>query len=144
MKRFDFPLARVRDYRRQQLEIEEAKLQKLRAERLKLEAESSLLEKEAACTRSSLMVTTSAEAMHLVAADRYLRHLAAAQKRQAEKLADWQARARKQDAAVVEARRGVRLMEKLEEKQLLKWKAEADREQENLSSELYLARWKRR
>jgi hypothetical protein len=41
----------------------------------------------------------------------------------------------------VEARRRVRLLEKLEEKQLRLWKEDADREQENLSAELYLAKW---
>jgi flagellar export protein FliJ len=78
-----------------------------------------------------------------VAADHYLHSLAAARKRQAPKLADWQARTSKQQQAMVEARRRVRLLEKLEEKQLRLWKEEADREQDNLSSELYLARWKK-
>jgi hypothetical protein len=44
---------------------------------------------------------------------------------------------------MVEARRRVRLLEKLEQKQLRLWKEEANRQQENLSAELYLARWKK-
>ena len=143
MKRFEFRLARVRELRRRQLEVEEAKLEVLRAERQQLEAESLRLENEATGTRNSLMVTGSVEAQELVAADHYLRSLAAARKRQAAKLADWQARTSKQQQAMVEARRRVRLLEKLEEKQLRLWKEEADREQDNLSSELYLARWKK-
>ena len=142
MKRFEFRLARVRDFRRQQLEAEEAKLEMLRAERQKLEEESLRLENEATGTRKSLMVTGSVEAQDLVAADRYLRYLATEMKRQAAKMADWQERTAKQQQAMVEARRRVRLLEKLEEKQLRLWKEEADREQENLSAELYLARWK--
>ena len=62
MKRFEFKVARVRDYRRQQLEAEEAKLEVLRAERQQLDAESLRLENEVAGTRNSLMVTTSVEA----------------------------------------------------------------------------------
>ena len=143
MKRFEFRLARVRDFRRQQLEMEEVKLEVLRAERQQIEAESLRLENEATGTRNSLMVTGSVEAQELVAADHYLHSLAAATKRQAAKLADWQVRTSKQQQAMVEARRRVRLLEKLEEKQLRLWKEEADREQENLSSELYLARWKK-
>ena len=143
MKRFEFRLARVRDFRRQQLETEEARLDVLRQERQQLEAESLRLENEATGTRNSLMVTGSVEAQELVAADHYLHSLAAARKRQAAKLADWQVRTSKQQQAMVEARRRVRLLEKLEEKQLRLWKDEADREQENLSSELYLARWKK-
>jgi flagellar export protein FliJ len=143
MKRFEFRLARVRDFRRQQLEAEEAKLEVLRSERQQLEAESLRLENEAAGTRNSLMVTGSVEAQDLVAADHYLHYLATEGKRQAAKMADWQQRVAKQQQAMVEARRRVRLLEKLEEKQLRLWKEEADREQENLSAELYLARWKK-
>jgi flagellar export protein FliJ len=141
MKRFDFRLARVRDFRRQQLEMEEAKLEVLRVERQQLDAESLRLEDEAAGARNSLMVTTSVEAQELVAADQYLRYLAAAKQRQAAKVADWQQRIAQQQRAMVEARRRVRLLEKLEAKQLRLWKEEADREQENLSAELYLAKW---
>jgi len=143
MKRFEFRLARVRDFRRQQLEVEEAKLEVLRAERQQIEEESLRLENEATGTRNSLMVIGSVEAQDLVAADRYLRFLAIEMKRQAAKMADWQGRTAKQQQAMVEARRRVRLLEKLEEKQLRLWKEEADREHENLSAELYLARWKK-
>ena len=141
MKRFEFRLARVRDFRRRQLEMEEAKLDALRAERQQIEAESLRLENEVAGTRISLMVTGSVEAQELVAADQYLHSLAIERKRQAAKLADWEQRTVKQQQAMVEARRGLRLLEKLEEKQLRLWKEEADREQENLSAELYLVRW---
>src|SRR5689334_9098861 len=143
MKRFEFRLARVRDFRRQQLEVEEAKLEVLRAERQQLEAESLRLKNEAAGTRNALIATRSVEAQELVAADHYLRHLAAEEKRQAARIVDWQQRTAKQQQAMLEARRRVRLLEKLEDKQVRLWKAEADREQENLSAELYLARWKK-
>lgn len=143
MKRFEFKLARVRDFRRQQLEVEEAKLEVLRAERQQLEAESLRLSNEAAGTRNALRATRPVEAQELVAADRYLRYLAEEEKRQAARTADWQQRTAKQQQAMLEARRRVRLLEKLEQKQVRLWKAEADREQENLSAELYLARWKK-
>ena len=141
MKRFEFRLARVRDFRRRQLEMEEAKLDMLCAERQQIEAEAVRLENEVSGTRKSLMVTGSVEAQELVAADQYLHSLAIEGKRQAAKLADWQQRTAKQQQTMVEARRRLRLLEKLEEKQLRLWKEEAGREQENLSAELYLARW---
>jgi flagellar export protein FliJ len=142
VKRFEFQLARVRDYRRQQLDVQEVKLQSLLTERQALESESARLDTEVAGTRQSLMVTRSAESQDLVFLDSYLRHLAAEKKRHAVKVADWQARALKQREAVVEARRRVRLMEKLEERQFEEWKTALDRDQENLASELYLARWR--
>jgi flagellar export protein FliJ len=144
MRRFHFPLAHVRDFRRRQLEVEEAKLQTLLAERQTLEAEAYRLVSETSDARNSLAVTTSSEARELVAADRYLRHLQAVQKRHAARVTDWQTRASKQRQMLVKARRRVRLLEKLEEKQLRQWQGEADREQENLSAELYLARWNQR
>ncbi len=143
MKRFEFTLHRVRDLRRQQLEMEETKLQALAAERIALDRAGENLRNETGQIRQSLMVTGSAEAQDLAAADRYLRTLQTAAKRHAEKIADWQGRVQKQQQAMLEARRRLRLLEKLEAKQLAGWKAAADREQENLSSELYLARWKR-
>ena len=143
MKRFEFTLHRVRDLRRQQLEVEEAKLQALAAERAALDRAGESLRNETAQIRQSLMVTGSAEAQELAAADRYLRTLQTAAKRHAGKLVEWQGRVQKQRQAMVEARRRVRLLEKLEARQLGEWKAAADREEENLSSELYLARWKR-
>jgi flagellar export protein FliJ len=143
VQRFHFPLAQVLEFRRRKLELEEAKLETLHAERRTLEAESARIETEASETRRSLMVTGSAESQDLVASDLYLRHLASAKKRHATRLAEWQARASRQQQLIVEARRHVRLLEKLEERRLAEWKADVDREQENLSSELYLARWKR-
>jgi flagellar export protein FliJ len=143
MKRFEFQLARVRDYRRQQLDVEELKLQSMLTERQALESESLRLEAEVAETRRSLMVTRSAESQELIFLDSYLRHLAAGKKRHAAKVADWQSRAIKQREAVLDARRRFLLLEKLEQRQLEEWKAALDREQENLASELYLARWNR-
>ena len=143
MNRFQFPLEKVRDFRQQQLEVEEAKLEALHTERQALAAESAHLERETDQTRLSLMVTGVAEAQDLVASDLYLRHLSAAKKRLAARLADWQARADKQQQAIVEARRRVRLLEKLEARKRQEWQAGVNREQENLASELYLARWKR-
>src|SRR6266540_1106954 len=143
MQRFHFALAKVLDFRRRQLELEEAKFEALHSERRALESESSRLEGEVLETRGSLMVTGFAESQDLVAADLYLRHLSAEKKRHASRVAEWQVRASKQQQAVVEARRRVRLFEKLEERQLREWKTAADREQENLAAELFLARWKR-
>jgi flagellar export protein FliJ len=143
LKRFHFSLSEVLGFRRRQLEMEEAQLEALHSERRMLESEASRLEEEAARTRRSLMVTGSVESQDLVASDLYLRHLSAQKKRHAAGVADWQARASRQQQAIIAARLRVRLIEKLEERQLRKWKAAVDREQENLSSELYLARWKR-
>jgi len=143
MQKFHFPLAHVRDFRVRQLEMEQAILEALHRERRALADEWSRLEEETAETRNALMVTVAADAQYLAASDLYLRHLEVVKKRHAARLADWQVRAAKQQQAVVEARRRVRLLEKLEERKRKEWQSAADREQENLASELYLAGWKR-
>jgi len=45
---------------------------------------------------------------------------------------------------VLRARRDVRVIEKLRERRLAEWQAEADRELEGLAAEVFLARWGRR
>jgi flagellar export protein FliJ len=138
VKRFEFRLARVRDLRKQQLEVEEAKLESLMAERAALVSELGRIEGEAAETRGTMR--GGGAALELLAADRYLRHLAARRRQQEGRIAEWHRRAAAQREAVVGARRRLKLLESLEAKRLAEWKAEADREQESLSAELYLAR----
>jgi flagellar export protein FliJ len=140
VKRFEFRLARVRDLRRQQLEVEEAKLGSLMAERVALDGDLARIDSETAETRTALAAGAIAAEDRGVA-DRYLRHLAARKKRQERKIAEWQVRALTQRETVVEARRKVRLLESLEARRFAEWRAEADRERENLAAELYLARW---
>jgi len=50
---------------------------------------------------------------------------------------------RGQRGLVLKAERDVRLLEKLREKRLGEWQAAADKEQEALASELFLAQWHR-
>jgi len=142
MKRFEFRLARVRDYRRQQVELEEVRLQSICAAEQALEGQRARLLNETADTRRALMVTDSAVSQELAALDSYLRHLAAATKIVGVKLDECRERIVMQQKALVEARRRVRLMEILEERQFREWRTGLDREQENLSSELFLTRWK--
>ena len=49
----------------------------------------------------------------------------------------------KQQAAMLEARRRCRLLERLKERRWSEWKLAADRELEQAASESYLARWGR-
>ena len=123
--------------------MQEARLEALQVEGRTLEAESRRLETETQETRAALMITESANSQGLAACDRYLRHLDREKKRQTPKLADWRSRAAVQQKATVEARRQVRLLERLKERRLREWKTAASSEDENLSAELYLARWKK-
>ena len=49
-----------------------------------------------------------------------------------------------QHAVMLEARRRVRLLEKLKERSLAEWRAGRDKELEDMASESYLAGWARR
>jgi hypothetical protein len=46
-----------------------------------------------------------------------------------------------QEAAMLEARRRLKLLERLKERRLAEWKAASDRELEEIASESHLARW---
>lgn len=140
MKRFQFRLAKIQHYRRQQLEVEEAKLQAILPERQALDAEATRIETERAQAKTFLMLTGSADAQDLSASEVYLRHLGKQQKRVEAKITEWQMRVDLQRQAVMEAQRCLRLLERLEWKQRREWQADVDREQENLAAELYLAR----
>src|SRR4051794_12191844 len=111
--------------------MEEVRLQSILAERRALEYEAARLAGEAAEMSRSLMVTTSAESQDLAALDSYRRHLEVVRARQVAKLEDCQTRIVKQQEAITEAKRRVRLMETLEERKFREWRAGVDREQEN-------------
>src|SRR5438105_83189 len=91
MKRFEFPLQRVADWREKQLTLEEIKLERLNADLSILDARRRALDTEqAAVDRTVVRATVSAEELqHIDAFRRYARNqrtLIAAQRAQAERL----------------------------------------------------------
>jgi flagellar export protein FliJ len=143
MERFRFSLARVLDWRRQQQQCEEEALAALLAERHALDQARQDVDREASRLRAEPREDGSHLAAELAAAAGYrqvLRRKAAQLLRESEQCA---ARIAAQRARLLEARRRVRLLERLEAAQRRQWETALSREQETLATDLYLARWRR-
>lgn len=143
MEPYRFSLARVLDWRRRQQQIEEEALAALLAERHALDRARLDAEREASRLRAEPREDGSHVASELAAAADYrqvLRRRSAQLLRQREQCGS---RIAAQRERLLEARRRVRLLERLEAAQRRQWEAAFAREQETLATDLYLARWRR-
>ncbi|MGH9721621.1 MAG: hypothetical protein ACRD8O_15545 [Bryobacteraceae bacterium] len=142
MRKFQFELSRILDWRRRQLEVEETKLAPLLAEQRAIETERAATEREETEANVAIATVHSTTGEELAAFDAYRLYLKDVRKRIESRLANCANSIEKQRQAIVTARRQVRLLERLKERRRNEWQAAADREQENLAAELYLARWR--
>ena len=147
MKRFSFPLERVRQWRNMQVEVEHSKLRQLFDEMRRLElaserlaaavAEAEFAVQEAASTRQAV------DGQQLADLDDYRLYSKREEQRLAAQREQLQGRIAEQRGRLVEARRNFRLLEKLKQSRLEEWERDYHREVESLASELHLARWNR-
>ncbi|HEX5226753.1 MAG TPA: hypothetical protein VFW44_03550 [Bryobacteraceae bacterium] len=143
MKRFVFPLERVRRWREEQAELEKARLQQLYGQLAALEQEKASVEQERAANAQRILGQASVEGGELAALDAYGRHVRARVARienRERQVGTW---IEQQRQVVMEARRRAELLERLKAKKLEQWQAQADREEETLAGELFLAKWRR-
>ena len=140
MKRFNFPLDRVRRWRLEQLNVEELKLQQLRAEMEVLAASRRLIQDELTQTQRQVLGQAYMQASELETLDSYrvhirgrVRELENCERERGVKLIE-------QRTNVIEARRQFELLEQLRKKSFGAWKMAANKEQEDLAAELFLAR----
>jgi flagellar export protein FliJ len=140
MKRFNFPLERVRRWRLEQLNIEELKLQQVRAERQALVDAKQQARDDLAQSRQEVLAQSSMLGLELENLDSFGIHVHE-RIRGIENLEQQsEAKVVEQRGRVLEARRQFELLDGLREKALAKWKAAGDKEQETLAGELFLAR----
>lgn len=139
MKRFSFPLERVLEYRRQLEEIEIGRLHLLIAERQRLLDQAGRLGREAQRVRTEPISRPILPALELRRGYEYAESLRRSRESTLARaeVADQQRRAQLQ--VVIEARRNTRLLELLRAKRLRRHARLADRQQETLAGELYLA-----
>ncbi|MEO7649231.1 MAG: hypothetical protein ABIZ80_02105 [Bryobacteraceae bacterium] len=142
MKRFQFDLTRVLDWRRQQLELEQVKLEPMLGELSVRKSRIAQCEAERRELRRPVAFSGSAEAQDLAAAERYWLHLGGRSRNLAAELAACEQRILQQRERIARARQRLRLLEQLEQRRRDEWQTGVDREQEALAAELYLARRK--
>jgi hypothetical protein len=140
MKRFNFPLDRVRRWRLEQLNVEELKLQQLRAELEGLAASKRLIQEELTETQRQVLGQVSMQASELETLDSYRLHIRGRIRELENREWERGTKVIEQRAKVIEARRQFELLEQLRKKSFGAWKTAVDKEQEDLAAELFLAR----
>jgi hypothetical protein len=138
---FHFPLQKVLEWRRKQLEVEEARFrQRLAAlaavDHARAELEAAALRAECEVRRSSRIAGSD-----LAALNSYRIRARADASRLAERRVGCARALAAQKAVMLEARRRCRLLERLRERREGEWKTAAGRELDQIASESYLAQW---
>ena len=143
MQAFRFSLERVLSWRRKQLDLEEARLEQLRA----LLASTELARTQALQGRVTEQVAVATAPTVLGQRVEGLESLRVWTLREEDRLTTRMSEISRaieaQARNVAEARRRVRLVERLKERKLQAWQTEYDREIETLAGEFAVAQWRR-
>jgi flagellar export protein FliJ len=141
MKKFNFPLARVMDFRRMQARVEEVKLETLYAELRAIDTREVALIQEKAQAEKTLKSAKSVTGFDLEVYDSYRVAMKEDQKRIAKARADCRKRIDGQLAVLMAKRRDVKLLEHLKEHRFEKWEKEMAKEIDQQAEEAYLAKF---
>lgn len=143
MTSFRFPLKRILDWRRAQLEIEEANYKRQAADLAELDRARAAIEAAGIQAEVQVREWSPVAGRDLSALGTFRQRVKA---REAEITVQRRECARKlgeQERVMLEARRRCRLLERLEERKLVEWRAARDHELDELAAESYLAKWAR-
>lgn len=143
MKRFEFPLERVRRWRSEQASLEEVKLRQLIAVKAQMEATRRQAEAEGRRSAEQVLAKTSLEASELHSLDAYRLHIRRRISDLDDRARQCEAQITRQRQRVIEARRRFELLDRLRTAALEEWRAAGNKEQENLAAELFLAKSRR-
>jgi hypothetical protein len=144
MKSFRFPLEKALDWRRIQLELEEARYKQQVAALADLDRQRA--EVEASGIRAEIEVREwrPIAAGDLTALGSFRLYVKSRESEIARLRFEASQKLAEQERVMLEARRRCRLLERLKEHRLAEWTAERDHELEEVAAESYLARWSRR
>ncbi len=144
MKRFRYPLESLMRLKKARLENELAKIEQIAAGISLIEERRLALGKESQSASLAVAAAASVDGWQLSALNRFHRYALEENHRLVEARLKSRERLEAQRRMVVEAHKQVRILEVLKEKRLANWRAEADKEQEQLVSELVIAQWNAR
>ncbi len=144
MKRFRFSLEQALSWRRLRADIERAKLEQLLAEMRHLELRRVALEQEEIAAQNEVRHHDVIRAPQLIALESFTRHwkkrVAGLEDRRTEIFREIAL----QQTRLLNAQREHDLLLKVKSQKQHEWQIEFDREQEDLASEAYLAKWSAR
>ena len=143
MKAFRFRLARVLDLRRKQLEREEARLEQHIQQVKEVETRIAQLEGEQQSAARLLTEQTSFDGSELAALAAYRQRLRTQAAQLGTELQNRRKLLADQQKLYSEAKRKVRLLERLKERQHQEWEEASQKELEEIQADSFLARWHR-
>lgn len=143
MKKFTFPLNRVKDFRQLQARIEEIKLEALYAELRAIDTREVALIQNRVEAEKDLRAAKSVTGLELETFSSFQAASNQEQKRMDAARANCRGRIDKQMAVVTLKRRDVRLLEKLKEQRFEAWEKDMFKELDQQAEDLYLGRWGR-
>jgi hypothetical protein len=141
MTAFRFRLQKVLDWRHTQLELEEARYRQQAAALAEIDRVRAELAAEAIHTETAVRSWNPVTERDLAALGEFRLNVRARDAELTARRAECEKQLALRQAAMLEARRRYRLLERLKERGLEAWTAERDRELEQLASEAFLARW---
>jgi flagellar export protein FliJ len=143
VKKFAFRLERLLQWRTLEREREEGRLHALLAELEQLDGAHRALERNAESAEESVLrpdvLTEERQAL-----DGFRRFVASERRRLLGLRAELETRIEKQRLVLVEAERKVEALSRMRDDKKAEWHVDLDKEQEELVSELVVARWGRR
>jgi flagellar export protein FliJ len=142
MTAFKFPLKRVLDWRRTQLELEEARYKQQAAKLAELDRTRAEIEAEGIRAEVQVREWNPIVGSDLEALSTFRVRVKSREKQTAAKRVESVHKLAEQQRVMMEARRRYELLERLEERKLAEWRAARDREMDELASESFLAKWK--
>lgn len=142
MKAFQFPLRKAQDLRRIQLELAEAKFQQAAAALDEVDREREMLLATRASAEAQVRSAAAVPGEDLAALGAFRLHVRDEEKRIMERRAQCANAVEERRAGMLQARRQLRLLERLRERRYAEWAAQAAKEIEEVASESYLAQWR--
>ena len=143
MTSFRFPLQKVLDWRRTQLELEEISFKQQLMAVADLDRTRAELEAAGMKAETQVRGWGSLAGGDLAALGRFRLDLKQKDSEIAARRVECQRSLETQQRTMLEARRGCRLLERLKDRRLAEWTSARDHELEELASESFLARWGR-
>lgn len=139
MKKFDFSLARVLEWRRTRVTVEESRLGRLHLELRGLESRVAMARQQQCHSEKMLFQAASITGAELLAFDAHKRFLASECDRLHGLASNCRQRIAAQMQVIVQAHRDVRLLERLHDHQRAAWQAGLSKEIDLEADELHLA-----
>jgi flagellar export protein FliJ len=141
MKPFHFPLERVLEFRRLELELAETRFKKEAATLAELDRRHAELEAEGIRTEIQVREWKPVSGSDLAALGGFQLRIRMHEQDMDARRAACREELAKRQGAMLEARRRLRLLERLKERRLAEWKTACNHELEDQASLSYLARW---